>query len=303
MSTRYVVAVDVGGTEIKIAVVDSRLNIHSQTSTPTPKADKTAAETIRIIATQVKKLSESQHIEAVGLVIPGTLDEPAGIARWAGNLQWENLPIRNLLQEAIDIPVAFGHDVRTAALAELRSGVAQGIKDSIFIPIGTGIAAALIINGEIQSAQGNAGEIGHLNVNGKRLCVCGKVGCLEAVSSALAISSAYAEQGGVTNTSTEKIFELVTSGDPLATAVWQSATDSMSKACEILITVLAPELIVFGGGLSNAGETLLAPIHKHLDSSLTFQRKPRLEIAQHGSKAGIIGCAMIAFDLADRSKN
>jgi glucokinase len=293
----------VGGTEIKIAVVDSRLNIHSQTSTPTPKADKTAAETIRIIATQVKKLSESQHIEAVGLVIPGTLDEPAGIARWAGNLQWENLPIRNLLQEAIDIPVAFGHDVRTAALAELRSGVAQGIKDSIFIPIGTGIAAALIINGEIQSAQGNAGEIGHLNVNGKRLCVCGKVGCLEAVSSALAISSAYAEQGGVTNTSTEKIFELVTSGDPLATAVWQSATDSMSKACEILITVLAPELIVFGGGLSNAGETLLAPIHKHLDSSLTFQRKPRLEIAQHGSKAGIIGCAMIAFDLAERSKN
>ena len=303
MSTRYVVAVDVGGTEIKIAVVDSRLNIHSQTSTPTPKADKTAAETIRIIATQVKKLSESQHIEAVGLVIPGTLDEPAGIARWAGNLQWENLPIRNLLQEAIDIPVAFGHDVRTAALAELRSGVAQGIKDSIFIPIGTGIAAALIINGEIQSAQGNAGEIGHLNVNGKRLCVCGKVGCLEAVSSALAISSTYAEQGGVTNTSTEKIFELVTSGDPLATAVWQSATDSMSKACEILITVLAPELIVFGGGLSNAGETLLAPIRKHLDSSLTFQRKPRLEIAQHGSKAGIIGCAMIAFDLAERSKN
>jgi glucokinase len=293
----------VGGTEIKIAVVDSQFNILSQTSTPTPKGDKTAAETIGIIAAQVKKLSESQQIEAVGLVVPGTLDEPAGIARWAGNLQWENLPIRNLLQEAIDIPVAFGHDVRTAALAELRSGVAQGIKDSIFIPIGTGIAAALIINGEIQSAQGNAGEIGHLNVNGKRLCVCGKVGCLEAVSSALAISSAYAEQGGVTNTSTEEIFELVTSGDPLATAVWQSATDSMSKACEILITVLAPELIVFGGGLSNAGETLLAPIHKHLDSSLTFQRKPRLEIAQHGSKAGIIGCAMIAFDLAERSKN
>jgi glucokinase len=185
----------------------------------------------------------------------------------------------------------------------LRSGAAQGIKDAIFIPIGTGIAAALIINGEIQSAQGNAGEIGHLNVNGKRLCVCGKVGCLEAVSSALAISSTYAEQGGVTNTSTEEIFELVTSGDPLATAVWQSATDSMSKACEILITVLAPEVIVFGGGLSNAGETLLAPIRKHLESSLTFQRKPRLEIAQHGSRAGIIGCAMIAFDLADRRKN
>lgn len=197
----------------------------------------------------------------------------------------------------INIPVAFGHDVRTAALAELRSGAAQGIKDAIFIPIGTGIAAALIINGEIQSAQGNAGEIGHLNVGGKRLCICGKVGCLEAVSSALAISSAYAEQGGAVSTSTEKIYELVTSGDPLATEVWKSATAAMSRACEVLITVLAPEVIIFGGGLSNAGEMLLGPIRNDLDSSLTFQRKPRLEIAKHGSKAGVIGCAMIAFDL------
>ena len=297
MSTRYVVAVDVGGTEIKIAVVDSHFNIHSQTSTPTPKADRTAAETIRIIATQVKKLSTAQPIEAVGLIVPGTLDEAAGIARWAGNLQWENLPIRDLLQDAIDIPVAFGHDVRTTALAELRSGAAQGIKDAIFIPIGTGIAAALIVNGEIQSAQGNAGEIGHLNVDGKRLCVCGKVGCLEAVSSALAISSAYAELGGTVSTSTEKIYGLVTSGDPLATQVWKSATVAMSRACEVLITVLAPEVIIFGGGLSNAGEMLLRPIRNDLDSSLTFQQKPRLEIAKHGSNAGVIGCAMIAFDL------
>ena len=297
MSTRYVVAVDVGGTEIKIGVVDSQFNVLALTSTPTPKGDKTAAETIRIIAAQVKEFAKVHPIEAIGLVVPGVVDEPEGIARWTGNLQWENVHIQKLLQDAIDIPVAFGHDVRTAALAELRSGAAQGIKDAIFIPIGTGIAAALIINGEIQSAQGNAGEIGHLNVGGKRLCVCGKVGCLEAVSSALAISSAFAEQGGAASTSTEKIYGLVTSGDPLATEVWKSATAAMSRACEILITVLAPEVIIFGGGLSNAGEMLLGPIRSDLDSSLTFQLKPRLEIAQHGSKAGIIGCAMIAFDL------
>lgn len=297
MPTRYVVAVDVGGTEIKIALVDSHFNIHSQTSTPTPKADKTAAEIIRIIAAQVKKLAEAQPVEAVGLIVPGALDEQAGIACWSGNLQWDDIYIRDLLQDAINIPVAFGHDVRTAALAELRSGAAQGIQDAIFIPIGTGIAAALIIGGEIQSAQGNAGEIGHLNVGGKRLCVCGKVGCLEAVSSALAINSAYLDQSGAANISTEKIYELVISGDPLAIDVWKSATAAISRVCEVLITVLAPEVIIFGGGLSNAGETLLGPIRKDLDASLTFQRKPRLEIAKHGSKAGIIGCAMIAFDL------
>jgi glucokinase len=76
----------------------------------------------------------------------------------------------------------------------------------------------------------------------------------------------------------------------------------MARACETLITLLAPEVIVFGGGLSNAGETFLKPIRDYLGSSLTFQRKPRLEIAQYGAKAGTIGCAMLAFDLVKADK-
>jgi glucokinase len=76
----------------------------------------------------------------------------------------------------------------------------------------------------------------------------------------------------------------------------------MARACEVLITILAPEVIVFGGGLSNAGETFLKPIREYLDSSLTFQRKPRLEIAHYKSQAGAIGCAMLAFDLVKAGK-
>lgn len=293
----YVVAVDVGGTEIKSALVDSDLNVISTINAPTPKADKTGVETVKAIVELISQFSKQQTVSAVGLAVPGALDEPAGTSRWSGNLQWENLPIRNLLADAVNIPVAFGHDVRTAAVAEMRNGAAKGSRNAIFIPVGTGIAAALIIDGEIRSADGFAGEIGHVNVNGKYPCVCGKSGCLEAASSTLAISKAYEIRSGKTGVTTEEIYKLVVAGDPVATQVWNDATAAMARTCEVLITILAPDVIVFGGGLSNAGETFLKPIREYLDSSLTFQRKPRLEIAHYKSQAGAIGCAMLAFDL------
>jgi glucokinase len=298
----YVVAVDVGGTEIKSALVDSDLNVIATITAPTPKADSTGAETVKAIAAIVAEFGAAHKVEAVGLAVPGALDEPAGTSRWSGNLQWKNLPIRDLLHAAINIPVAFGHDVRTAAVAELRSGAAKGARNAIFIPVGTGIAAAFIIDGEIRSAEGYAGEIGHININGKYPCVCGKTGCLEAASSTLAISKAYEAQSGKTGTTTEEIYKLVVAGDSVATQVWADATAAMARACETLITLLAPEVIVFGGGLSNAGETFLNPIRDYLDASLTFQRKPRLEIAHYGSKAGTIGCAILAFDLVKAGK-
>ena len=298
----YVVAVDVGGTEIKSALVDSDFNVIATTTAPTPKADSTGAETVKTIAAIVGEFAQQQTIAAVGLVVPGALDEPAGTSRWSGNLQWNNLPIRDLLHAAINIPVAFSHDVRTAAVAEMRNGAAKGARNAIFIPVGTGIAAALIIDGEIRSAEGFAGEIGHIDVNGKYPCVCGKTGCLEAASSTLAISKAYEAQSGKSGTTTEEIYQFVIAGDAVATNVWNDATSAMARACETLITILAPEVIVFGGGLSNAGETFLKPIRDYLDSTLTFQRKPRLEIAHYGAKAGTIGCAMLAFDLVKAGK-
>jgi glucokinase len=298
----YVVAVDVGGTEIKSALVDSDFNVIATTTAPTPKADTTGAETVKAIAAIVTQFSTQHPVDAVGLAVPGALDEPAGTSRWSGNLQWKNLPIRNLLEDAIKIPVAFGHDVRTAAVAEVRNGAAKGARNAIFIPVGTGIAAALIIDGEIRSAEGFAGEIGHVNVNGKYPCVCGKSGCLEAASSTLAISKAYEAQSGKSGTTTEEIFKLVIAGDAVAINVWNDATAAMARACETLITILSPEVIVFGGGLSNAGETFIKPIRDYLESSLTFQRMPRLEIAHYGAKAGTIGCAMLAFDRVKAGK-
>lgn len=295
----YVVAVDVGGTEIKSALVDSQFNIVSTAFLPTPKADSSGEQTVKAIAQMVQTFSKMHTISAVGLAVPGALDEAAGTSRWSGNLQWKDLPIQRLLSEEILLPVAFGHDVRTAAIAEMRNGAARNSHDAIFIPVGTGIAAALIIDGAIRSADGFAGEIGHINVNGKYNCVCGKSGCLEAVASTLAIQKSYELLSGKNGITTKEIYHLVLDGDAEALQVWSDATSAMARACELVITILAPEVIIFGGGLSNAGDTFLKPIRDYLDESLTFQRKPRLEIAHYGSMAGTIGCAMLALDLLE----
>ena len=292
-----VAAVDIGGTTIKGALVDSSFKIIAEATAPTPRADSTGRETVRVIEQLVRTLSEQGRVDAIGLGIPGTLDEKNRIVRWAGNLGWKDLAIGDLLHDQLNLPIALGHDVRAGALAEMRAGAAKDKNDAIFIAIGTGIAAGLIIDGLIRSASGYAGEIGHVDVGHSYRCVCGKSGCLEAISSALAISTAYANHSGNGAISADQVVSLANAGDLVASKVWIEALTALAKACEILITVLAPEVIVFGGGVSKAGEALTVPISHMLDQLLTFQSRPELRIAHFGSQAGMIGCAMMAFDL------
>ena len=297
---KHVVAVDIGGTDIKSALVNENFEVLTTTSTPTPKPDPTGAETLDVIAEIVAGFSKENTIAAVGLGVLGVFDDALGICRWSGNLQWRDFPIRDLLQSRLGLPVAAGHDIRTAGLAEARDGAAAGYANSIFIAIGTGIAASLVIDGEIRSSSGFAGEIGHVNVSGKFNCVCGRNGCLEAASSALSISNAYNKAAGTRGVTTEAIAQLVRDGDPIANEIWSDAMQALARACEMLITILAPEAIIFGGGLAKSANLLLNPISEALDEALTFQRKPELKIARYGALAGTIGCAMMAFDLVNR---
>ena len=292
---RYAAAIDVGGTFIKAALVSEDLDVISTSQTDTPKGDLTGEKTAEAIAVLVRDFEKIHPVVAVGFAVPGAIDEVEGVVRWAGNMQWKNVPIRSLVEKATSKPVAFKHDVRTGMVAEQRKGAAHGFQQSIFIPIGTGFAAAFVIDGEIRSSDGYAGEIGHVNVGAPRSCVCGKVGCLEAISSALAISKNYKEKSGKDLTSAE-IVVAAKNGDVIAEHVWNEAIHYIGVGIEMLITTLAPEVIVFGGGVSQAGVDLLAPLEKYLDERLTFQRRPKLRIAHFGSAAGTIGCALIAFD-------
>jgi len=294
---RYVVAVDIGGTDIKAALVDENLSILTSTTRPTPKQDSSASKTVDLIQEIVDELSRSHTISALGVCVCGVFDDALGICIWSGNLGWKNVELRALLEAKLGIPVAAGHDIRTAGTAEIRSGAASGYSNAIFIAIGTGIAAALVIDGSIRSSGGYAGEIGHLNVGGENTCVCGKVGCLESAASALAISTAYEKATGLSGISTEEIAHLVQQKNQVAISIWSDAMLALARACEILITTLSPEAIIFGGGLAQSKELLINPISAALDERLTFQQKPELKIAHYGAQAGTIGSAMAALDL------
>jgi glucokinase len=294
---KYVAAVDVGGTSIKAALVSQDLEVVSTTSKSTPQSDLFGVETAKTIASIVTEFSKVHSVSAVGFAVPGALSESEGISRWTGNLGWKDLPIREIVAGEVQLPVAFGHDVRVGALAELRSGAAREFQQSIFIPIGTGIAAALVIDGEIRNSDGYAGEIGHLNVGHDLPCVCGLSGCLETISSASAISREYHRRTGY-SVSAKKILKRIRSDDH-AWQVWEQALAYLAIALEDLITILAPEAIIFGGGLSQAGAALIEPLKAIVFDRLTFQRRPEFLIAHYGANAGTIGSAIIALDLLE----
>jgi glucokinase len=296
---RYVLAIDVGGTFIKSALLDEDLKIIERAVDDTPLSDSSGmdvAEKISEIYARYQESAPDKKISALGFATPGACDENLGIVYWAGNLAWKNVPIRQLVSEKLNIPVAFGHDVRSALLAEVRAGGARDTENAIVIPIGTGIAAAFLISGEIQSNGGFIGEIGHLNVGHNRKCVCDRIGCLEAIASASAISNHYFELTNLRKNSAE-ILLASKNGDQIAQEVWSAAILGLTNALEALITILAPDKIVIGGGVSKAEEDLFTPLRTEIKKRLTFQKEPEILPAFFGSESGLMGTAILALDL------
>ena len=292
---KYVAAIDVGGSAIKAALLNENLEILDVLSNPTPRDDETSEKTVNLICEIIKKFEGKNPIDAVGLSIPGSLDETNGVVRWAGNLKWKEIAVRDLLSKKINKPVAFGHDVRAGGYAELKLGAAKNYAQSIFIPIGTGIAAALVIDGAIRDGDGYAGEIGHMNVGHSLPCVCGLTGCLESISSASAMSRNYQLKTG-NKISAKKIVENI-HHDPIAQLVWGEAIHYLVVALADLVTILAPEAIIFGGGVAEAGDLLINSVREKLNTLLTFQRIPELHIAHFGMSAGTIGTALKALEM------
>jgi glucokinase len=231
---------------------------------------------------------------AIGLVVPGVVDEAAGLAVFSANLGWRDLPLRDLLEERTGLPVAFGHDVRAGGLAEGALGAARGVRDFLFLALGTGVAGAAVLDGRPYAGGGYAGEIGHVVVEpGGRECGCGARGCLETVASAGAIAARYGH--GAT---AAQVAARCAAGDPDARRVWREAVDALAGALAMYVGALAPAAIVVGGGLAEAGDQLLAPLGAALDERLTFQRRPRLCRAALGDQAGRLGAALLAWELA-----
>ena len=301
-----VVAFDVGGTDTKAALFDASGTMLGLSRTPTPH---NGLETAAAVVERLHELTEGFARDfpevtpvAAGFLVPGLVDDEQGIGIHAANLSWSNVPFRHMAEQRLGLPVSFSHDVRGAGKAEFLLGAAQPFRDVVVLVIGTGIASALFLGGRAHLADGYAGEIGHSIVDPKGpLCSCGATGCLEAIASAGAIARIYAQRSGVTPDGAKDVVARAAAGDPIAAAVWHEALDALALSIAQLAAVIAPQAIVIGGGLAQAGDALFVPLRERVDALLSFHRRPELIPARIGENAGLLGAALLARELAERT--
>jgi glucokinase len=233
--------------------------------------------------------------DAIGLIAPG-MDETTGHVIFAANLGWRYFPLGPRLVERHGLPVASGHDVRTAGLAEALLGAARGFPDSVMVMIGTGIAAALVSHGQlVAGGRGMAGELGHAPVfpDGEP-CPCGQIGCLETYASASAIARRYRALGGAGTPVAAEIAARLGS-DAVADRVWDDAVQALSISLTTVTMLLDPAVIVIGGGLAEADAVLLDPLRVALARRLVWRPPPSILRSGLGSGGALLGAAILAF--------
>lgn len=293
---------DVGGTAIKTGILEGDRLVGAR-QWPTPARGDGIGERVVDRAVQIvaELAAEQEPLDAVGFVVPGVVDPVAGVGIWSENLGWRDVPFHNLLEERLGIPVAVGHDVRAGGLAEARLGAGAGYRDVVFLPVGTGVAAAIVCDGVPYDRDRPTGEIGHVDIGHDEPCVCGLRGCVEAIASAAAIARRYAARTGAIVSAAE-VSSRVVAGDPDARVVWADAVAGLGRAIAWLAAVLAPEIVIVGGGLAEAGEVLLEPLRADVEKRITFQHRPVIAPSAMGSLAGCVGAGLLARDLgASRS--
>ncbi|MGW2961573.1 ROK family protein [Streptomyces sp. NPDC001220] len=301
---RHVIALDVGGTGMKAALVgpDGELLHQDRRATGRDRGPEAVVAAILDFAADLYAYGEKHFGEgaaAAGLAVPGIVDEPNGVAVFSANLGWRDVPLRALLADRLGIPVALGHDVRTGGLAEGRLGAGKGADRFFFVALGTGIAGGFGLDGRVESgAHGFAGEIGHIVVRPQGLpCPCGQRGCLERYASAAAVSEAWAKAGGDPDAGAAGCAKSVTSGDPNAVRVWGEALAALADGLVTALTLLDPRVLIIGGGLAEAGDVLFEPLREAVRDRVTFQKLPHIVPAALGDTAGCLGAGLLAQDL------
>lgn len=309
----YHIGIDIGGTSIKIGLVDENLQIVRRSSIPFQcvGGEKVAA----MIAEEIHKLMAQEpavnKLESVGVVLPGSIDKTQSIVIDAHNLDFHNVPFKAQLQAQFpDTPVFLANDADGAALAELGRGAFEGCKTAVLLTLGTGVGGGVILGGKLFSGgTGLGAELGHMTlVNGGESCTCGNNGCVEAYCSATALkrdgirameatpeSMLYQKSGGNAAVIDAKfVIDCAKEGDETAKKVFDTYVDHLAAACISVVHILDPEVIAIGGGVCHTGEFLFEPLRKGIDKKCFFSEHGKIVPAVMGNDAGIIGAAMLA---------
>lgn len=302
MKHEAVVGIDVGGTRTKSALVTPGGTVLAEAVVPTPErvGERLGEVAAKAVAELQAEAGDGVDLLAVGVAVPGLVDEVAGIGVWSANLGWRDLDLHAAVAAHVDAPVAIGHDVRSGLLAEHRLGAARDADNVLFVPLGTGLASAILCRGRLVTGGLWTGEIGHIVVQpGGPLCGCGQRGCLEALSSAGAIGRRWSEATGLVGDAAE-VARRADAGEAEARRVWQEAIEALAIMVAPVVAAAGTELVLLGGGLVHAGDTLLDPLRAALTMRLGGRTDVAVEAAALGDRAGSLGAATIALDLVGR---
>ena len=297
-----VIAIDVGGTNLKAALVQAsgRTLVCRSIS-----AGHTGAESVERILGLAKDLrshaEQNGHtLVGAGVVTPGMVDSQSGVVRYASTLGWTNIPLGEILEAGLGVPVHVGHDVRSSGLAEDLFGASHGSGDSVLIAIGTGVAASIqSSNHHVVGAIATAGELGHIPViQDGEFCSCGQSGCLEVYLSGAGLARRYAAFGGEGPADAAAIVTRL-GADPIADRVWADGIRAFALGLTSLTLLVDPSVIVLTGGVSRAGAALLNPLRDELTASLAWRDAPKLHLSELGTSGSRIGAAVLAFRTAN----
>lgn len=316
------IGIDVGGTDVKIGLLDENANILAQGKTPTGVGGsyqdiiKNMADYAKALVSQIGCTLDD--VAAVGVGVPGVVNNASGVVMRCVNMQWWDVPLREELQKHIPKPMVIDNDANLAGYAESVCGVSAGTHSSVFITLGTGVGGGLVINGKPFSGYHSAGgEIGHviMQIDGEP-CTCGRKGCIERYCSATALIRLAKEAAiehhesalwSVSDNNLEKlngknIFACAMAGDETAVAVFDLYIHYLCLALSSIICLLDPQVIVIGGGLSKDGPFLLSAIEKQIESHLAFPVPyADIKIATLGANAGFIGAALLGKQMLEES--
>ncbi|MDO4564216.1 MAG: ROK family protein [Clostridia bacterium] len=283
---------DIGGTNIAGGIVDDDANILVKAERRFPKGEGVVA-VLNVLQDMFlglcRELRISKYlIAAVGAAIPGSITFDGASVIDAHNLDFHNVPFKAMLRQRIDTPVYLQNDANAATLAELVSGSLKGCKTAALLTLGTGVGGGLIINGRLFNGGRNMGvELGHMLLkSGGEPCTCGNLGCVESYCSASSLCREYGTD------SAKRVFEAAEAGDKRAQTVLDRYIDDLGSAIASIVNLIDPERIALGGGVSHAGDRLLAPLSENVKKKCFFPSCPPIVRAHHGNDAGIIGAAM-----------
>lgn len=319
----HYLGIDIGGTNIVCGAVDEAGRLIGMRKLAT-EASRGSADVVSRIADAAEQLRRETLGEgrwtAAGIGVPGFVDHERGVVELAVNLGWEGFPLAEELAGRIGAPVHINNDVRMYVYGEAMAGAGKGVSHVYGITLGTGMAGALVQEGELfYGGGGIAGEIGHIPVPGVSFrCNCGLTGCLETVASAngLARQARQAmeegrqtvlsewfpgeEAGRLTAADVTRAWD---AGDVLAQEIMDRTGRALAVGLTAAITLYSPQMLVIGGGAARAGERLLAPMREELQRLLlpAYWNQLGIRTAELLEEAGVVGSAIYAKRRAERS--